>query len=149
MSTVSRIAAAMIVWSVLCGSAVAQGVGMRSGASFNPGQFYFGGHVETGAIADEWRFRPNVEIGIGDDSTLVGINVEFVYVIPSTREWSLYAGGGPALNIVDSDAATESEGGLNVLAGLMHVSGLFGEVKFGALDSPRVKMAVGYTFRWR
>ena len=141
---------AALVCGTLATSAAAQGLGVRTGASFDPSQFYFGGHVETGRIADEWRFRPNVEIGVGDGLTLVGINIEFIYAFESSREWNLYAGGGPALNIIDSDVLdTSSNGGLNFLAGLAHTSGLFGEVKFGVIDSPTFKVGVGYTFKWR
>jgi hypothetical protein len=150
MTRFTTMAIAAIIWCGLGVPSAAQGLGMKAGASFDPDQFYFGGHVETGRLADEWRFRPNVEIGLGDEVTLVGINLEFIYSFPSTREWNLYAGAGPALNIIDAEASSPaSEGGLNFLAGLAHQGGLFGEVKFGALDSPRFKFAVGYTFKWR
>ena len=45
--------------------------GVRAGVSGDPGQFYFGGHVETRPLIDKLTFRPNVEIGLGDDTTLV------------------------------------------------------------------------------
>ena len=63
--------------------------------------------------------------------------------------WSVYAGGGPALNIIDTESATDSEGGFNLLFGTSHSGGLFGEVKVGFLDSPNFKIGVGYTFQWR
>ena len=66
-------------------------------------------------------FRPNVEVGIGDDLTLIAANMEFVYKFTRTRPWNIYAGGGPALNIFmfdspgDDDAETEA--GFNVAGG--------------------------------
>ena len=146
-----RFVSSLFVWAALAAPAAAQGLGVRAGASVDPDQFYFGGHVETGPLVDELRFRPNVEIGLGEDVTLVALNVEFSYVFPpSAGGWSLYAGGGPALNIIDTEETTSSsEGGINLLAGASHERGLFGEIKVGFLDSPNFKVGVGYTFRWR
>jgi hypothetical protein len=138
------------VWTVLVTPAAAQGLGVRAGASIDPDQFFFGGHLETPPLVDQLLFRPNVEIGLGNDVTVVGLNVEFAYVLPPAGGgWSLYAGGGPALNIIDTETETNSEGGFNILFGASHEGGLFGEVKVGFLDSPDFKVGVGYTFRWR
>jgi hypothetical protein len=125
---------------------------VRAGVSVDPDQFYFGGHYETNALADRLRFKPNLEVGIGDDVTLVAVNMEFVYKFPNRGDWGLYAGGGPAVNIYSfdrggSDDDTETEGGLNFLIGVEQQRGLFFEFKVGAIDSPDVKFGVGWTFR--
>jgi len=135
-------------------SARAQGVGGRVGASANPDQFYAGVHFETSELAERLRFRPNVEFGVGDDLTLVGLNFEFVYELPrevprlpsSLSMWHLYVGGGPALNILRFPNDTTFEGGFHGLIGIAHRDGLFAEAKLGALKSPRFKFGVGYTF---
>lgn len=36
-----------------------------------------GGHAETAPLLDQRRFRPNIEIGFGNDLTLVAVNLEF------------------------------------------------------------------------
>ncbi len=134
--------------AVLCADAArAQGIGVQAGASADPNQFYAGVHFETRDLAPRLRFRPNVEIGLGEDQTLVALNVEFTYRLPVrlVPMWQFYVGGGPALNIYHANDDTHPEGGFNVLAGLSH-NGLFTEVKLGALDSPRFKIGVGYTF---
>src|SRR5262245_49623126 len=75
-------------------------VGVRAGVSGNPDQFFFGGHFETRPVADHVTFRPNVELGVGDNTSLLALNVEFVYSMPLRRQpWRLYFGGGPAANI--------------------------------------------------
>ena len=122
-------------------------VGVRAGVSVDPDQFYFGAHAQTEPIIDRLRFRPNVEIGLGDDTTLVGFNVEFAYFFPTRSPWHLYAGGGPALNVINRDDDTRAEGGLNALVGVEHSRGLFFEFKIGAFDSPEFKFGVGYTWR--
>ena len=58
--------------------AAAQRPSIRGGVSMNPDQVYLGGHYETGPLVDRLHFKPNVELGFGDDITLVGVNVEFV-----------------------------------------------------------------------
>jgi hypothetical protein len=128
-------------------TASAQDVGVRAGVSVDPDQFYFGGHFETAPLVDRLHFRPNVEIGVGDDTTLIGFNIEFAYKFPSRNPWHLYAGAGPALNIVDRNDNTETEGGFNILVGVEHTKGLFVEFKVGTIDSPDFKIGVGYTWR--
>jgi hypothetical protein len=129
--------------------AEAQDAGVRGGISIDPDQFYFGGHIETGALIDRLHFRPNVEVGFGDDIMLIGVNMEFVYKFPARRGWNVYAGGGPALNIYtfeDTDDS-ETEAGLNILIGAEQSGGLMFEFKIGAIDSPDFKFGVGWTFR--
>lgn len=131
--------------------AAAQDPGIRGGISIDPDQFYFGGHVETAPLVDRLHFRPNVEIGFGDDLTLIGANMEFVYKFSTGRDVNLYAGAGPALNIFMFDGGgdndTETEAGFNVLAGIETRRGLFFEFKLGMIDSPELKFGVGYTWR--
>jgi hypothetical protein len=131
----------------MAATASAQDAGVRAGVSVNPDQFYFGAHVETAPLVDRLRFRPNVEVGVGDDATLIGFNIEFAYFFPSKNQWQLYAGGGPALNIIDVHDDTHTEGGFNILVGAQHRKGLFVEFKVGAIDSPDLKFGVGYTWR--
>ncbi|MEO7158323.1 MAG: hypothetical protein ABI039_12215, partial [Vicinamibacterales bacterium] len=76
---------------------LAQDAGVRGGISVVPDQFYFGGHFETAPLIDHLYFRPNVELGIGDDVTVLAANMEFVYKFTTRRPWNLYAGAGPAL----------------------------------------------------
>ena len=151
-----------LIWTVIvmawvtlfATSARAQGVGIRAGASVDPNQFYAGAHFETRDLAEGVRFRPNVEVGVGEDLTLVALNFELTYRLPpgapplprSLAMWHLYVGGGPALNILRFQNDMRSEGGFNGLIGLAHDSGLFAEAKLGALKSPSFKFAVGYTF---
>ena len=140
------VAAFALVLCVFASPATAQTLGVRVGASADPDQFYFGGHVETSPLMERLRFRPNAEIGIGDDITVVALNFEFAYSFPSRRAWNIYLGGGPALNIVDGADDTEAHGGFNILIGAAHRGGLFVEMKVGALDSPDLKVGVGYVF---
>lgn len=129
--------------------AAAQDAGLRAGLSVDPDQFYFGGHVETSPLIDRLHFRPNVEVGFGDDITLIAANMEFVYKFPRRNTWGIYTGGGPALNVYMFDGRDDSntEAGLNFLIGVENSRGMFFEFKVGAIDSPDFKFGVGWTFR--
>ena len=122
--------------------------GGRVGVSADPSQFFFGAHVETAPLWERLRFRPNVEIGVGDHVTVTTLNFEFAYHFPSNNAWNIYGGGGPALVFINPEGhESHSEGGFNILVGVQHRDGLFVEAKAGALDSPDFKFAIGYVFR--
>ena len=128
--------------------ASAQSFGVRAGASADPDQFFFGGHYETRPLMKNLTFRPNIEVGVGDNVTTVAFNIEFAYWIDlNNKPWRLYLGGGPAANLYDSDDNTDLQGGFNLLVGAQHRGGLFGEFKVGLIDSPEVKFTVGYAFK--
>ena len=123
--------------------------GLRAGVSLDPDQFYVGGHLETGPLVERLVFRPNAEIGFGDDVTLAAFNFEFVWKFSQGRsQWGFYAGGGPAINLYQRDGSgDDAEGGFNFLGGLENRKGLFFEFKLGVVDSPDFKFGVGFTFR--
>ena len=128
--------------------ALAQDAGIRGGISVDPDQFYFGGHLETAPLVDRLHFRPNLEVGFGDDLVLIAANMEFVYKFTRSRALNLYAGAGPALNIFMVDEGdSDTEAGFNIIVGAETPKGLFFEFKIGAIDSPDFKFGVGYTWR--
>jgi hypothetical protein len=140
---------ALVIFSAA--PAFAQDGGIRGGISVDPDQFYFGGHLETSPLIDRLYFRPNVEVGFGDDLTLIAANMEFVYKFTTRRPWNLYAGGGPALNIYmfdgDGEDDSDTDAGFNILVGVEQERGLMFEFKIGVVDSPDFKFGVGWTFR--
>ena len=123
--------------------------GVRAGVSGDPDQFFFGAHLETRPIFSRVTFRPNLEIGFGDNQTVTAINIEFVYSLPlKEHPWRVYFGGGPAAVIRHVDESDTDFGpGFNFLLGIQHRGGFFTEIKLGAIDSPEFKFAVGYAFR--
>jgi len=132
------------------------GFGVRAGVSAGPDQFHFGAHYDTGPLVDRLSFRPNLEVGLGDNLTTIAANFEFAYWFPIKRKpWAVYVGGGPALIISSFDVPvdnrhggnTDTEPGFNLLVGLAHTHGFFAEAKLGLIDSPEAKFTVGYTWR--
>ena len=122
--------------------------GVQGGVSIDPDQVYFGGHVETTPLVDRLRFRPSVDIGLGEDLVAVAGNFDFTYTFPGGREWNLYVGGGPSVNFYNADnGGSNTEGGFNFIIGAKQNRGLFFEMKVGVEGSPDLKFGVGYTFR--
>ena len=128
--------------------AVAQvGKGVQGGMSVDPDQVFFGGHIETSPLVDRLRFRPGVDVGLGDNATAIGLNFDFTYMFTAGRPWNIYAGAGPAINWFDVDDSSEMDGGFNILLGARQRDGLFFELKVGTVGSPDLKFGVGFTFR--
>ena len=123
--------------------------GVRAGGSVNPDQVYIGGHLETDPIVERLVFKPNVEVGFGDDVTLLAFNFEFVWKFPRRgSQWAFYAGGGPAINLYRFDGPDDdAEPGFSFVGGMENPRGLFLEFKLGVDDSPDFKFGVGFTFR--
>lgn len=123
--------------------------GLRAGVSVDPDQVYVGGHIETEPLVERLVFRPNVEIGFGDDVTLAAFNFEFLWKFPPRNSpWEFYAGGGPAINLYQVDGpGDDAEPGFNFVGGLENRRGFFFEFKVGADHSPDFKFGVGITFR--
>jgi hypothetical protein len=140
---------ALVGWLIPAAASAQIAPGLRAGLSLDPDQFYVGGHIETGPLVERLVFRPNAEIGFGDDVTVAAFNFEFAWKFPRRRgEWGFYAGGGPAINLYQRDGSgDDAEGGFNFLAGLENRNGLFFEFKLGVVDSPDFKFGVGFTFR--
>jgi hypothetical protein len=142
----------MVMTCIASGSALAQtGFGLRIGATADPNQFHFGGHYSSDPILYNLVFRPNLEIGVGSRATSIATNFEFAYRIPvPDTALSAYIGAGPALVVhtfgPTGDRRTHTGGGFNILVGLEHIDGFFGEFKVGAIDSPDFKFTVGWTF---
>jgi hypothetical protein len=132
------------------GSLMAQaGFGFRAGASADPDQFHFGVHFVSDPLVPNLSFRPNLELGVGSSRTTIAANLEFAYRIPIPKtSFAPYIGAGPALNVYRfKGGGSDTGGGFNVLLGLEHKNGLFGEVKVGAIDSPEFKFTIGFTVR--
>ncbi len=60
--------------------------GIRAGISAEPDQFYIGGHVELAEVVKQLWFRPNLEVGAGGGVTLIALNGEFAYFLPSRQQ---------------------------------------------------------------
>jgi len=139
---------ALLLSPIASTSAAAQvRTGVQGGMSVDPDQVYFGGHLRSAPLVDRLRFRPSVDIGIGEDITMVAFNLDFTYGFPARGPWNLYVGAGPSVNFRHNDGGSNTGAGFNFIIGAQQTGGLFFEAKIGAGDAANLKLGVGYTFR--
>ena len=75
------------------------GLGAEAGVGLDPELIMFGAHGTFGPVfSPRVHFRPGIEFGVGEVTTLFGINLDVLYSLPgaTTRGgWSPYVGAGP------------------------------------------------------
>ncbi len=133
-----------------------QGWGPRVGVTMNPDQFHFGAHTDFGSMDSHLRLQPNLELGLGDNLTLLTLNLDGAYRFSSRWEsWTPYLGGGAGFVMAGSEdngltGDTEQGTGLDVLGGiekgLTSGSRFFIEGKVGFFDEPDFMVTTGWTF---
>ena len=120
-------------------------IGPRIGFSSSPGQVLVGGQLVLGDAAPNLDFVPNVDLGFGDDATIISVNGDFHYrFLVQGTQWQPYAGAGIALNFVSWDAGplndqsdTQAGGSIIIGADVPTKSGsrFFTELKLGLVDT--------------
>ncbi len=152
------------------------GVGVQGGVGLDPEIIIFGAHATFGPIfRPTLRFRPGVEFGLGEVTTMFGINLDVLYTIPGfTGEtpWLPYVGAGPNFSLshrgfeteegdhVDVDGVpddvedrgrfdfsdTDFNGGMNFIVGMRRPTGMFFEMKATAWGVSKVRLLAGFNF---
>ncbi len=80
-----------------------RGWGPRVGLSSDPDQVVGGVHLDMGEFADNIRFRPDVQVGFGDDVETLFVTAPVHYRFRVDQDFVPYAGGGIAIGFVDRD----------------------------------------------
>jgi hypothetical protein len=75
------------------------GIGVDGGVGLNPELIMFGAHGTFGPIfKPSIQFRPGIEFGVGEVTTLFGINLDVTYTFSGSNAqggWAPYLGAGP------------------------------------------------------
>lgn len=151
------------------------GIGVDGGVGLNPELIMFGAHGTFGPIfRPSIQFRPGIEFGVGELTTLLGINLDVTYAFPGVNErWTPYLGAGPNFtlshqgfnsNDVSNSSTTTTttngtttttnrfnfsdtsfDGGFNFIAGARR-GGLFVEMKATAYGVKNVRLMAGFNF---
>jgi hypothetical protein len=141
---------------VLSSEARAQsGVGFTGGASIDPEQVYVGVFWQSPAIGGNFRIRPGLDGGFGNDLRLGTINIDFTYSFPLGQSpWRFVTGGGPAIVLINYsndgiETGTEVTAGGSYIFGFAHEEGFFAEFRVGGGNVPSLKMGAGWVLNLR
>ena len=140
-------------------------IGAEGGVGLDPELIMFGAHGAFGPLfRRNVEFRPGIEIGIGEVTTTLGVNLDVLYTLPGGARgagWTPYVGAGPNFALshrgFESDETeddqnrfdfsdTDFEGGLNFIAGARRRNGMFLEMKATAYGVSNVRLLVGFNF---
>lgn len=136
------------------------GLGIKGGVGFDPELLVVGAHATFGPLfAPTVQFRPGLEIGVGEVTTFLGINLDVLYTFPRDAGWRFYAGAGPNFGFshvrfeAESDdgnrfdfSDTDGVAGINFIGGARADNGLFIEVKASAKGVTNVTLLAGFNF---
>lgn len=130
--------------------------GLRAGVSDDPDQFVFGVQSDFGEFIPNLRFQPNLELGVGDDTTIFSLTAPVHYRFPVEGSLVLYAGGGLTLGLIDRDDVRGNEDddsefeispmAVGGLAWPVGQSELSLELNLIGGDFPNLKLMAGWMF---
>ena len=139
-----------------------RGWGLRAGVASDPDQVLLGVHWDLGDVAPQLRMVPNVQLGIGDDATVLEGTLPVHYVFGKVDAgFAPYAGGGLAVAWIDFDHDdghgndfdgddSDVELGAKVLGGLewglRSGNKFFVELNLGIGDIHDFQAVAGWTF---
>ena len=134
-------------------AAAATPLGVRAGFTDwgRADQIHLGLDARMGELFPSVEFTPNLELGLGDDATILSINGDLAYQFTElvTSPWGMYGGGALSFHYLDFNNNNDTDLGLNALFGFTKVftNGHLGraEVRFGIMDSPDFKLTFGYS----
>lgn len=100
--------AAALLATLVAAPAAAQDIGfntwgLRAGAGDDPDQIVFGVQFDMGEFIQNLRFQPNVEVGVGDDTTILSLTAPVHYRVPLEGALTVYGGGGLTVGFIDVD----------------------------------------------
>jgi hypothetical protein len=151
-------------------------VGVQGGLGLDPEIIDLGAHATFGPVfRPTLQIRPGIEFGLGEVTTMFGVNLDVLYTIPGfTREtsWLPYVGVGPNFGLshrgfetddgdnVDVDGVpddvedrsrfdfsdTDFNGGMNFIVGMRRQTGMFVEIKATAWGVSNVRLLAGFHF---
>jgi hypothetical protein len=151
-------------------------IGVQGGVGLDPEIIDVGVHAAFGPLfTRNLSVRPVFEIGVGEVTTVLGINLDVIYTFPGyTRDtqWIPYVGGGPNFGlshrsfetedgdnvdvegpgVIDDDrnrfdfSDTDFNGGMNFIVGMRKQSGVFFEMKATAWGVTNVRLLAGFNF---
>ena len=135
-----------------------RGWGPRVGLADDPDQIVLGAHFDFGELSTSVVFRPNVELGLGDDHTILAVTAPAHYRWDRLRDTNVvpYAGAGISVAIVNRNDRrngddTDFEFSLRAIGGaefsLSNERSFFIEINLSIGDPHDIQALVGWNLR--
>lgn len=128
-----------------------RGWGLRVGGADGPDQVLAGFHLDLGQFAERVRFRPDLELGFGDDVDTLFVTAPVHYLFRVDSNVQPYAGGGLTAGWFDPDGGRRDfEIGLKATGGAEwqrdNGRAFFLELELGFSDVHDAQIVAGWTF---
>ncbi len=133
-----------------------QGWGVRAGVGDDPDQVLVGLHWHLGDVVPRLRLQPSVELGAGDDHTVLSATLPVHYHFPVDGSLSPYAGGGLLVSFIDRDRPRRGQDSSEIDISPLAVGGvewrlaggttMFVELNLARGDAHDARLWVGWTF---
>jgi hypothetical protein len=143
-------------------------IGARGGVALDPELIMFGAQAKFGPFfSNGVSAVPSLELGFGELTTLVAINLDVQYQLPqSSGKWTTFIGAGPGFNFskksfTEEGTSESSDGsstdrfsfsdldfdsGFNIVIGIQSKNGMFIELRSTAYSEPHVRFMLGFNF---
>lgn len=152
-------------------------LGVQGGIGLDPELIDVGVHAMIGPVfRPAVTFRPGLELGIGEITTLLAVNLDVLYAFSRSRGdtgWSPYVGAGPTFGLshrgfgtddgghVDVNGVEQSlpgernrfdfsdtdfNGGMNFIVGMRKQNNMFFEMKATAWGVSNIRLLAGISF---
>ena len=122
-------------------------LGPQLGYNFDWEAVVIGGQFST-PIGTQLELYPSFNLFLVDGATVWALNGDVKYRLPLEGEW-LYLGGGLNVTVADFGGGSDSNVGLNLIAGFESRKGNihpFGELRFTLGDGSTAQLAGGLNF---
>lgn len=128
--------------------------GVRGGAYSDDSNPFLGAEMlfDVGGASTHWYGNPNVEHAFADTGDLTTVSFDFHYDFHQTRDYTVWAGGGPTVLFRDNNGPGNDDStdpGVNLVMGVGALKGNarpYGQVKVIVADDSAAVLGVGVRF---
>lgn len=133
------------------------GWGPRLGLADEPDQFVVGFQQDLGEIIEDLRLQPSLDVGFGDDHTVVSATIPVHFRFDTGPGVTPYLGGGVRVAWIDRDTRRRDDSELEISPvfvggaewGFGKKSDVFVELHLSPGDAHEAKLVVGWMLRAR
>jgi hypothetical protein len=132
-----------VAWGQRANSPGLEGWGVRVGVADDPDQVVAGVQFDLGEIARRLFFRPDLELGVGDDHLVLAATAPVHYHFDTQTAFRPYAGGGISVGGIDHDHPHRRADDTEFEVAAKAIGGLGWELRGGVEFSIELDLVLG------